>query len=243
MGQMRVQVAENVVAARTRVWVAVSAATMAWGTFTMVLMHAVSNRDPLLDTLSSYAISGQGAAMLASSVLALAVSSIALLGALSSCGIGASRTCVALFAIWTTGLTLAAVFPASYPERPDPVSGQIHQYACLFAFLSLPGIGFTILERVPDARVRKLTLFSVGALALFGLSYLFNGLRDLPVVSDLSAMLPVGVMQRAALAADLALLCGLLHHAFRTVAIRRDIVAGQKVVTERAADRTSPPAR
>ncbi|WP_254126249.1 DUF998 domain-containing protein [Amycolatopsis sp. CA-230715] len=242
MGQMRAQVAGNVNAARARVWVAVSAATMAWGAFTMLLMHAVSNRDPLFDTLSSYVISGQGAAMLASSILALAVSSIALLGALLSCGIGASRTCVALFAIWTTGLTLAAIFPASWPERPDPVSGQIHQYACLFAFLSLPGIGFAVLERVPDARIRKLTFLSVGTLALFGLSYLFNALRDVPDVSDLSAMLPVGVMQRLTLAVDLALLCGLLLHAYRIVTIRNDIVAGQQVVTEQAGDRTSPPA-
>lgn len=78
----------------------------------------------------------------------LSIGSLTALGALAAAGIPLSRTTKLLFVLWSLGLAAAAIFPASYPEFPDPVSGEIHLYACLIAFLSLPAAGFTLRDNL-----------------------------------------------------------------------------------------------
>lgn len=185
----------------TRPWLITGYTAIGWALFTMIVLHLISSHDPLLDTLSSYINTDRGQGMLGASVLALSVGSMAVLGSLHAAGIPLSRTTKILFLTWALGLATAAVFPASYPQSPRPVSGQIHLYACMVAFLSVPAIGYTL--RAVHPLAKRLTGFCVGALVLFALSYFLTlfGVPD---------PLPVGIVQRVALISDVALMFGLL---------------------------------
>ncbi|MEU0469531.1 DUF998 domain-containing protein [Amycolatopsis sp. NPDC006131] len=180
---------------RARPWLLAANVAIGWGLFTAFILHVVSGRNPVSDTLSSYALADGGVGLLGASMIAIAVGSVALLAALKAAGHRLSRTTQVLFWAWSTGLVAAAFFPASYPERFDPVSGQIHEYACAIAFLSLAALGWTLPAglRTHPAVVR-LTLLTLGGVLLFGVSYLVPG------------VLPVGLSQRLALAADVGLL-------------------------------------
>lgn len=184
---------------RTRPWLITAGAAIAWAGFTCVVLHLVSGRNPVTDTLSSYAYAN-GGEMLGASMLALAVGSLALLGALCAARAAGGLTRL-LFGTWSAGLATAAVFRASYPEHSNPLSGQIHLYSCMLAFVSLPAAGFSLLDRFSGAarkQLARLTGFATAALALFGVTY------------ALPWLIPIGLVQRTALATDLALLCGIL---------------------------------
>lgn len=206
---------------RTRPWRLVALGAIGWGLFTAVVLHVISSRNPVYDTLSSYTVTDRGEGMLGASVLSLAVGSLAVLGALQVAGVPLSRTTRLLLALWALGLAAAAIFPASYPEAPDPVSGEIHLYACLVAFLSLPGAAISLLEplrgrpeRVALVRATRLT---AAAFALFATSFVFVRLSEARIAPfpEVSAAFPIGVMQRLLLLADVGLLCTLLWLATR----------------------------
>ncbi|WP_232376393.1 DUF998 domain-containing protein [Amycolatopsis aidingensis] len=231
MRDMRAREAEvaGELTGRTRSWLVSSTAAIGWAAFTMVILHIVSSHDPIRDTISSYAITDRGGGMLEASVLSLAIGSLALLGALLSSGAEPPRTARILLLSWAAGLITAALFPASFTASTDPATGEIHQYASLIAFLSLPGVGFSLADRlreVPElARtrmlLRRLTALSVLSLAVFGLSYVAADFPGAPVLAQISAVLPVGLAQRVALLADLALLAGLSLLAVRTARLRQ----------------------
>lgn len=197
----------------------------------MVLLHLTIPRNPVLATLSSYAITDPG--MLATAILSIALGSLAILGALTAAHIPLGRTTKILFGCWSGGLILAAAFPASYPESPNPLSGEIHQYSCLLAFLSLPAIGYSLLDRVrplptlsrPRATLARWTRYSLAALVLFGLSYLLAKHPTTPVLADLAAILPVGLTQRVALIVDIGLLTSTLSLARAASTHQRQVVA------------------
>jgi hypothetical protein len=214
---------QGITAARTKPWLIAAAVAIGWAILTMTVLHLISSHNPALDTLSSYAYTDRGGGMFEASVLSFAVGSFCLLGALYASGITVSRTTATLFSTWSLGLATAAVFPASYASNPHPVSGEIHQYSCLVAFLSVPGIGFSLLDKITADRamVARLTRYSLGGLLLFGASYLLSDFPGTPVASQLSAALPVGVTQRLALAVDLALLFGLMLLASRAGGLNR----------------------
>ncbi len=206
---------------RTRPWRLVAVAAIGWGLFTAVVLHIVSSRNPVYDTLSSYTVTDRGEGMLAASVLSLAVGSLAVLGALQVAGVPLSRTTRLLLALWALGMAAAAIFPASYPAAPDPVSGEIHLYACLVAFCSLPGAAISLLEPLRDrperiALVRAIRL-TAGAFALFALSFVFVRLSEAGVAPfrEISDAVPIGVTQRLLLLADVVLLGTLLWLAAR----------------------------
>ncbi len=206
---------------RTRPWRLVAVAAIGWGLFTAVVLHIISSRNPVYDTLSSYTVTDRGEGMLGASVLSLAVGSLAVLGALQVAGVPLSRTTRLLLALWALGLAAAAIFPASYPEAPDPVSGEIHLYACLVAFCSLPGAAISLLEPLkgrPErvALVRSIRL-TAGAFALFALSFGFVRLSEAGVAPfrEISDAFPIGVTQRLLLLADVVLLGTLLWLATR----------------------------
>jgi hypothetical protein len=206
---------------RTRPWRLVALGAIGWGLFTAVVLHVVSSRNPVYDTLSSYTVTDRGEGLLGASVLSLAIGSLAVLGALQVAGVPLSRTTRLLLALWALGMAAAAIFPASYPEAPDPVSGEIHLYACLVAFCSLPGGAISLLEPLrgrPErvALVRAIRL-SAGAFALFALSFVFVRLSEAGVTPfrEISDAFPIGVMQRLLLLADVVLLGTLLWLATR----------------------------
>jgi hypothetical protein len=207
----------------SRPWLIAAGAAIGWGILTMTVLHLISSHNPVLDTLSSYAYTDRGTGMFEASVLSLAVGSFCLLGALYASGITVSRTTTILFSTWSLGLATAAAFPASYASYPHPVSGEIHQYSCLVAFLSMPAIGFSLLDKISADRATlvRLTRYSLGGLVLFGASYLLSNFPGTPVISQLHAVLPVGVTQRLALGVDLALLFGLMLLASRAGSVNR----------------------
>ncbi|MDT7797900.1 MAG: hypothetical protein QOI78_1333 [Actinomycetota bacterium] len=206
---------------RTRPWTFVALGAIGWGLFMAVVLHIISSHDPVYDTLSSYTVTDRGEGMLAASVLSLAIGSLAVLGALHVAGVPLSRTTRLLLTLWSLGMAAAAVFPASYPAAPNPVSGEIHLYACLVAFCSLPGAAFTLLEplkgRPERAFVVRTLRLSAVTFGFFALSFVFVRLSEarvepFPFVSD---VVPIGVTQRVLLLADVVLLLTLLRVATR----------------------------
>lgn len=175
-------------------WLLAATAAICWSVVTMVILNVVSSHDPVYDTLSSYAYTDRGTGMLTKSILSLAAGSLALLVALRAAGIALSHTSFVLFGTWSLGLVTAALFPASYPEHPNVISGVIHQYSCVIAIISLPVLGCSLLGRLPDAPLAWLTVAAGGGLLLFAISFAFPSL------------LPFGIAQRTALAVDVALL-------------------------------------
>lgn len=205
-------------AARTRPWLIVSVVAISWSLLTIVILHAVSSHNPVLDAISAYAFSDQAPGLLTVSILLVAIGSVTTLGALSAARVPLNGTIRVLFGSWSGGLTLAAAFPASYAEFPNPVSGEIHQYSCLIAFLSIPAAGYSLLDRVravPSlsrnrATVARWTRYSIASLLLFGISYALAKFPDTPMLSHLSTVLPVGLTQRVTLIVDIGLLCSML---------------------------------
>ncbi|WP_328605994.1 DUF998 domain-containing protein [Amycolatopsis sp. NBC_00345] len=214
-----------------RIWRLAALAAIAWGMFTITVLHVISSRDPVYDTLSSYIITDRGQGMLGASVLSLAIGSLAVLGTLVAAGVPLPRTTRVLLTLWSLGLATAAVFPASYPQNPNPLSGDIHMYSCLVAFTSLPGAAITLLDPLRDsphrATVVRWLRLGVVVLALFGLSFLFvrldeAGIAPFHVLAD---ALPIGVTQRLMLVSDVVLLLGLVRIAVRTDAARATALA------------------
>ncbi|GLY63809.1 DUF998 domain-containing protein [Amycolatopsis taiwanensis] len=184
--------------AATKFWLFAAAAAICWAVVTMAILLVVSSHDPLFDTLSSYAFTDHGDGMLAKSILSLAAGSLALLIALRAAGIVISRTSFVLFGTWSLGLVVAALFPASYPEHPNAFSGVVHQYSAVLALVSLPVLGCSLLSRFSDMPLTWLTVAAGGGLLMFAISLLWPSL------------IPFGIVQRAALAVDVALLGRLL---------------------------------
>lgn len=218
----------NIVGPRSRPWRLVAAAAIGWGLFTVTVLHLISSHDPVYDTLSSYAFTDRGTGMLAASILSLAVGSLAVLGALHAAGVPLSRTARLLLTLWSLGLATAATFPASYPENPDPASGQIHLYSCLVAFLSLPGAAIALRDSLRDRPERVWVVRSIrltaAAFILFAISFIFVRLDEAGVkpFHTLADFVPVGVTQRLMLVADIVVLFVLLRVAARVEASALD---------------------
>ncbi|HEY2059865.1 MAG TPA: DUF998 domain-containing protein [Amycolatopsis sp.] len=223
-----------------RIWRLAALAAIAWGMFTITVLHIISSRNPVYDTLSSYIITDRGQGMLGASVLSLAIGSLAVLGTLVAAGVPLPRTTRVLLTLWSLGLATAAVFPASYPPNPNPLSGDIHMYSCLVAFTSLPGAAITLLDPLRDSPYRAIVVrwlrLGVVVLGLFGLSFLFvrldeAGIAPFHVLAD---ALPIGVTQRLMLVADVLLLLGLVRIAVRTDAAKALVPAVAELEPERS---------
>ncbi|MFC4001788.1 DUF998 domain-containing protein [Prauserella oleivorans] len=215
--------AHTTAAARTRTWTIAAGASLGWAFFTLVILHVVSSFDPLADPLSRYAFSDQGSGMLEAGLLSVAVGVIAVRGALVASGLAFTRTASVLVYATAGGLVSAALFPATFTPEIDPVSGRIHQYGSLIAFLSLPAIAFALLDSLREVpalagtRIVVVRLLQVGVvtLGLFGVSYIADALAFTPVFAAVETLLPVGFTQRIVFAVDFALLVTLLVAATR----------------------------
>ncbi|MCE7010877.1 DUF998 domain-containing protein [Kibdelosporangium philippinense] len=191
---------------RHQPWLIISAVAIIWGVLSFVVLHVVIGRNPLVEPVSTYAFTDLVPGLLAFSILLIAIGSVTTLGALAEADVPLSRTTRVLFGLWSGGLALAAVFPA-YGPSASYLSGEIHQYASVIAFLSVPAIGFSVLKAKRDATVMCWTRYSVGSLVLFGTFYL---LGKIPALSELITILPVGLTQRITLAVDIGLICSIL---------------------------------
>ncbi|PXY37711.1 hypothetical protein BA062_03570 [Prauserella flavalba] len=228
MADLGTKTATNAVA-RTRVWAIAAWASLGWALFTLMILHLVSSFDPLADPLSRYAFSDHGGGMLEASLLSFAVGVIAVRGALLASGITFPRTTSVLIYATATGLVGAALFPATFTPDIDPVSGRIHQYASLIAFLCLPAIAFSLLDRFKDVpelaashvMLVRLLWISLASLGLFGVSYVADALPATPAITTIMTLLPVGFTQRIVFVVDFLLLAALLVTAIRTARLRQ----------------------
>ncbi|RZQ64342.1 DUF998 domain-containing protein [Amycolatopsis suaedae] len=216
MGKVDGDRARAVPAARLRRWSVAGTAAFGWGLLMLAVLHLLGLRNPLTDPISSYAITEVGSSLLAAALLSLAIGTIAVLGMLRAGPAPVSRTTATLFGSSAVGLTMAAAFPTSTAVDSSATSGMIHFYASLVAFLSVPGIGFSMLDRLRGTaagrQLANMLRWSLVCLALFGLSYAFANWIEVELLTDL---LPIGLVQRVVLGMDIALLIFLLQLARR----------------------------
>ncbi|SFP17108.1 Protein of unknown function [Saccharomonospora viridis] len=229
MGQLGTKAASTEAApARVHTWTFAASAALGWALFLLVILHLVSSFDPIFDPVSRYAFTDAGRGMLEVSLLSFAVGVISVRGALLASGLPVSRTATILIITTATGLVAAALFPATYTPEVNPVSGLIHQYASLLAFLSLPGVAVSMLDQIRDVeelqRVRRmltrLVWVSLASLALFGLGYLSDKVTFGFTPLEMLVSLPVGLLQRVVFVLDFLTLTGLLALANRAVWVR-----------------------
>ncbi|WP_277680979.1 DUF998 domain-containing protein [Saccharomonospora azurea] len=220
--------------ARVRAWTFAATAALGWALFTLTILHLVSSFDPLTDPVSRYAFTDEGQGMLEASLLSFAVGVLAVRGTLAAAGLRISRTTTVLVVAAAGGLVAAALFPAAFESDVDPVSGLIHQYGSLLAFLCVPGIALSLLDQLrdsPDAAhqaarrgLQRVVWPSIGLLVLFGASYvadkLSGGPPPLSTLLTLLDLLPEALIQRGVFLADFVLLTALLTLANRVVRAR-----------------------
>lgn len=136
------------------------------------LLHVIAagDVDPIRRTISEYAL-GPWAWMFDIGVIALAIGSVAVMAALARAGLlrplsGASL----LLGIWAVGMVAVVVFEKTNWSIGPSLSGYIHRYASLGAFLALPlaallvaraqrGVAHSLVSRV---WIRVLALAALG---------------------------------------------------------------------------------
>lgn len=153
--------------------------------------------DPVDLTVSDFALSDHGTAIVVAMV-ALGLASAALLGALFAARAPVRGAPGLLILLWTVGLFVAAAVPTDPVSAPVmTLSGYIHRYASVAAFVSLPAAALLLVRRLSADRftglLRGLALASAtGLLAMLYVT--FPGDRVL-----------IGLVERLLLAAEVAL--------------------------------------
>jgi hypothetical protein len=173
-------------------------AVLVTGYLTVVLWRQV---DPMTTPVSDYAFYGPGGPLFVLSVLLLLFGGVALVAAMNDVRMPRSKGVRVLFGLWCAGLVLCAVFPANQVANSPTVSGEVHRLGGAVFLTSLPLAG-TWLARallldprwtLSAARVRRVAMAAVVTAAAFG-------------VSQLATWLPLGLLERFALGAEVALL-------------------------------------
>jgi len=174
---------------------------------TLLHLSATGPVEPAGWTISDYVVSlPHGTLLFALTTGALAVGAGALVRGLTALhGTGRIR---ALLGLWATGLLVAAVFPTNVRGTPANLSAQIHLYAGAVAFAILPIAGALL------ARWLGRTTGRGGWTAVLRVTTLVSGLLStalilnrLPgVIGMPELMLPPGILQRVAGAAEIGLL-------------------------------------
>jgi Protein of unknown function (DUF998) len=148
---------------------------------TTLVLHVAraAEVDPVRQVISDYALSGDGTGF-AVCVLTMAAGTGCLLAGLSRAGLPVTRPIVALGCCWCAGLTLCAFFPTTPTGAPMTFSAEVHRYAGLVLFVSLPAAAGLFARsaaahpahRGLAGRIRRQTRWAWGALAVFLLSQL-----------------------------------------------------------------------
>ena len=178
---------------------------------TALHLSATDPIEPSGWTISDYVVSlPHGTLLFALTTGALAVGAAALAHGLGS--VPGTRGIRVLLQIWAAALVVAAVFPTNLRGTPQDVSSNIHLYAGAVVFAALPIAGWRLARwlrrtggagdpaRPPAAALSAVALLA-GGLSAALIANRLPGVLGLP---DL--MLPPGILQRVAGAAQIALL-------------------------------------
>jgi Protein of unknown function (DUF998) len=187
---------------------ALAGAVAAVPPITLLHLAATDPVEPSGWTISDYVVSlPHGTLLFALTTGALAIGAGALAHGLAvMSGTGRAR---ALLVLWAAGLLIAAAFPTNRRGTPQDLSSNIHLYAGAVTFAALPIAAWLLARRLRrDAGHRGGPAAVLGGFALVGglLSAALIANR-LPGVFGLTElMLPPGILQRVAGAAQIAML-------------------------------------
>ena len=170
---------------------------------------------PVSEVVSRY-VNGSVGWLVTLALLAIGVASAALtarLGRLSGPSTGrtaARRTGRAALAVWAVGVLVAAAFPADPPgrwSRPS-VSEMVHGAAAWPAFVALPVAALlltgSLAARWPVGRTALFAATAASVLTTVALAVCLVDVMDGPSLGLGSAPTLVGLVERLAIAADLA---------------------------------------
>jgi hypothetical protein len=178
--------------------VLVTCAVLVTGYLTIALWRQV---DPVTTPVSEYVYYRPGGVLFVLSVLLLLFGGLALLAGMTGVRMPRDRGVRVLFGLWCAGLVLCAVFRANQVVGNPTVSGEIHRVGGAMFLACLPLAGMRLARTlVLDPRwtltagqVRGFATAAMATAAAFG-------------VSQVATWLPLGLLERFALGAEVALL-------------------------------------
>lgn len=162
------------------VWATAAIGCFGLSVFVALVLHVTlgGEVDPVRQVISDYGL--YGTASFAFCVLMLAVGTGYLLVGMVRAGLPVTRPIVALVCCWCAGLALCAFFPTTPTGAPWTFSAEVHRYAGLMLFVSLPAAAWLVARHVEHhpthrglaERLRRQTRWAWSAIAVFLLSHL-----------------------------------------------------------------------
>ncbi|MEV0613706.1 DUF998 domain-containing protein [Nonomuraea sp. NPDC050404] len=160
-----------------------------------------STLDPMNVTISEYAVS-EGGGVTGAAMALLGIGSLALLAGLRSAGAPIKGVPEWLLMVWSGAVIVAAVVPTT-PLGQDPgLATQIHRYASVAAFVSLPAAGALLVPRLASDAAWKPVARVVEWVSLAG----GFGLLAITYVAMPGERVMIGLVERLLLGAEVALL-------------------------------------
>ncbi|WP_113698549.1 DUF998 domain-containing protein [Nonomuraea lactucae] len=157
--------------------------------------------DPLNVTVSEYAVADRGGVTeVAMAVMGLG--SLVLLGGLRAAGAPVRGFPERLLLVWSVALVVAAVVPTTPIGADLTVTAQVHRYASVAAFVSLPLAAALMVPRLAAAEEWKPVARVVEWLALAG----GFGLLAITYVALPGERVLIGLVERLLLGAEVAVL-------------------------------------
>jgi hypothetical protein len=184
----------------------------------MVVLHLLGNHRlaPATTTVSDFVSLPGGAALLAVAVLGVATAAATVLIGLLRTGLpNITRPCL-LYGLGCAGLVATIAFPTNVLGTAASSSTVLHRYAAAAFFVSLPIAAVLTRHVVPSAAVGWFTALSILTGIAFLVSHLPLLLPDWPGAPVIATVLPRGLVERALLVVDIALL-GTLARSIRPV--------------------------
>jgi len=190
--------------------VALVAAAAAVPPITFLHLSATGAVEPATWTISDYVVTlPYGIPLFAMTAGALAVGAGVLARGMAQ--LAGTRVLRGLLATWAAALLLAAVFPTNLRGTPQNFSSNAHLIAGAVVFAVLPIVGFLVARRQQRIVGRSSTTIALqwlsGLSGLLSTALIVNRLPGVIGLDDL--MLPPGILQRAAGAAEILLLAAI----------------------------------
>lgn len=190
-----------------------------WSAVTMVWLHVgyADQISVINQTVSYYVFPDGGDELFAVSTLSLAAALALLVLGLARSGISCRGAVSALVVAATGAMVLLVAFPTDETGGPLSFSGQVHRYAGVCLFVSVPLLGYAIARRLREhpqwsstARtVRWLSYASAAAAVTFLLSHAPVLLPDSAIAELFGGVQLHGLVERVLLAFDMALVSAL----------------------------------